>query len=92
MKCITIERTVEAYEVKWLLNIAKEDFSALPIWIKKMYQENKILFGGSAIRVETRGYIEDLDNQHVLFRHQNGDVEGLLIGEFYSIYKDQICG
>lgn len=88
MKCITIERTVDAYEVAWLLKNAKENFTALPVWVKKMHQENKLLFGGSSIRVETRGYIEDLDKQHVLFRHDNGDVEGLLIDQFYSLYKD----
>ncbi|WP_436462981.1 hypothetical protein [Acinetobacter seifertii] len=92
MKCITIERTVDAYEVAWLLKSAKENFAALPAWVKKMHQENKLLIGGSSINVRTKYYIEDVDKQHVLFRHENGDVEALLITEFYSLYKDAICG
>ncbi len=92
MKCITIERTVDAYEVAWLLKIAKENFANLPVWVKKMHQENKFLIGGSSVRVHTRDYIEELDKQHVLFRHDNGDVEALLITEFYDRYKDVICG
>ncbi|WP_114190345.1 hypothetical protein, partial [Acinetobacter baumannii] len=70
----------------------KEDFSTLPAWVKKMHQENKFLIGGSSIRVHTRDYIEELDKQHVLFRHDNGDVEALLIDQFYRLYKDPICG
>jgi hypothetical protein len=92
MKCITIERTVDAYEVAWLLKSAKENFAALPAWVKKMHQENKLLIGGSSIKVHTKYYTEDVDKQHVLFRHENGDVEALLITEFYSLYKDAICG
>lgn len=57
-----------------------------------MHQENKFLIGGSSIRVHTRDYIEELDKQHVLFRHDNGDVEALLIDQFYRLYKDPICG
>ncbi|MGZ2245918.1 hypothetical protein [Acinetobacter baumannii] len=92
MKCIAIERTVDAWHVEALLIRAKEDFSTLPAWVKKMHQENKFLIGGSSIRVHTRDYIEELDKQHVLFRHDNGDVEALLIDQFYRLYKDPICG
>lgn len=92
MKCITIERTVDAWHVEALLIRSKEDFSTLPAWVKKMHQENKFLIGGSSIRVHTRDYIGELDKQHVLFRHDNGDVEALLIDQFYRLYKDPICG
>ncbi|MGK6755737.1 hypothetical protein ACKUV4_018435 [Acinetobacter baumannii] len=34
MKCITIERTVDAWHVEALLIRAKEDFSTLPAWVK----------------------------------------------------------
>ncbi|MDI2694949.1 hypothetical protein QJ497_01985 [Acinetobacter baumannii] len=35
MKCIAIERTVDAWHVEALLIRVKEDFSTLPAWVKK---------------------------------------------------------
>ncbi|MGK6752514.1 hypothetical protein ACKUV4_000100 [Acinetobacter baumannii] len=87
MKCITIERTVDAWHVEALLIRAKKDFSTLPAWVKDAPRK-QVSYWCSSIRVHTRDYIEELNKQHVLFRHDNGDVEALLIDQFYRLYKD----
>ncbi len=43
MKCITIERTVDAWHVEALLIRAKEDFSTLPAWVKRCTKKTSFL-------------------------------------------------
>lgn len=92
MKCRTIEHTVDAYEVKWLLSLAKDNWAALPTWFKKMHQENRILIGGSQIRVETESYLEDAGLGDVIFKNQDGFLEILPEEKFYKLYRDILAG
>ena len=43
MKCIAIERTVDAWHVEALLIRAKEDFSTLPAWVKGCTKKTSFL-------------------------------------------------
>jgi len=92
MKCITIEQTVDAWEVEWLLSLAKSDWAKLPAWFKKMHQDNKIMIGGSRISVETKQFNVTADYLDVLFFKEDGYVDVLPKDEFYKIYKDVVCG
>lgn len=92
MRCRTIEHTVDAFEVEWLLGFAKDNWAALPAWFKKMHQENKILIGGSQIRVETENYLEDAGMGDVLFKNNEGFLEVLPKEKFYKLYKDILSG
>jgi len=92
MRCRTIEHTVDACEVEWLLKFAKENWAALPSWFKKMHQENKILIGGSQIRVETESYLEDAGLCDVVFKNKDGFLEVLPKEKFYKLYQDVLAG
>ncbi|ENU99626.1 hypothetical protein [Acinetobacter variabilis] len=92
MRCRTIEHIVDAYEVEWLLGFAKDNWAALPAWFKKMHQENKILIGGSQIRVETESYLEDAGLGDVLFKNKDGFLEVLPKKKFYKLYQDILAG
>lgn len=92
MRCRTIEHTVDAYEVEWLLGFAKDNWAALPAWFKKMHQENKILIGGSCISVEIDPYRIDARLGDVLFQKQDGCLEVLPKEKFYKLYQDILAG
>lgn len=92
MKCITIEHTVDAWHVEALLIRAKQEWSTLPIWFKKMHQENKVLIGGSKIQVETESFQVEADENDVLFLKPDGFVDVLPKDKFYKVYKDAVCG
>lgn len=92
MKCITIEKQVDAWHVEWLLLKAKQEWSSLPVWFKKMHQENKIMIGGSKIQVETENYNVEADSNDVVFLKDDGFLDVLPKEKFYKIYRDLILG
>ena len=92
MKCITIEKQVDAWHVEALLLRAKQDWASLPTWFKKMHQENKILIGGSKIQVETESFNVEADLNDVVFLKDDGFLDVLPKDKFYKIYRDLIMG
>ncbi|MCH7309200.1 hypothetical protein MMO38_13825 [Acinetobacter sp. NIPH 1852] len=88
MKCITIEHTVDAFEVKRLLDLAKSNWSSLPTWFKQKHQQDKILIGANKLQVETEDYNEEANIDDMVYVKPNGHLGVMPKNKFFELYKD----
>ncbi|WP_198080476.1 hypothetical protein [Acinetobacter calcoaceticus] len=91
MKCITIEHSVDAYEVKELLESAKSNWSSLPTWFKTKHQQDKILIGANKLQVETEDYNEEANIGDMVYLKPNGHLAVMSKDKFFTIYEDAVC-
>ncbi|WP_151859398.1 hypothetical protein [Acinetobacter nosocomialis] len=91
MKCITIEHSVDAYEVKELLESAKSNWSGLPKWFKAKHQQDKIFIGANKLQVETEDYNEEANIGDMVFLKPNGHLAVMSKDKFFTLYKDIVC-
>lgn len=83
----TKQKTVEAESVGAILQLVETDFRSLPDWVKKQYQEQKLFFGFSSIKISQINFLEEARSGDVLVKHESGKLEVLSEHKFFETYE-----
>ena len=74
--------TVQAISVLNALELSKNDWSKLPGWFKKHFQQGNILIGANEILVSAKGFNHWARVEHVILNHCNNSLEVIKQSDF----------
>lgn len=84
----TKHKTVKGISADHLIELAKENWSKFPCWLKKEFQEDKILIGGSIVQVESKGCRYRASGTDMIFINDKGVCRVMKQEDFLEVYED----
>lgn len=85
----TKHKTVKGISANKVLELAQSSFSRLPSWLKKKFQENKLMLGGSVVQVECCGHcLRDAKGTDMIFINDENELNVMNEKEFLEFYED----
>lgn len=87
----TKQKTVKALPVGYILQTAESNFKGLPTWVKKAYQDQKLFFGFSQLRVVEVDWRKDARPGEMLIQCPNKGLFTLKEKEFHELYEDEFA-
>lgn len=85
----TKHKTVKGISADKVLELARSNFSKLPSWLKKKFQENKLMLGGSVVQIECRNHcLQDAMGTDVIFIDDKNELSVMSEKAFFEVYED----
>ncbi|OTG85832.1 hypothetical protein B9T31_09560 [Acinetobacter sp. ANC 4558] len=85
----TKHKTVSGISAEKVISLSKDNWSKLPTWFKKQFQENKIMIGGSVVQVECRDRcLRDAKGTDMIFIDDKNKLSVMNEKEFLEVYED----
>ncbi len=88
MKFQTKMHEVDAISVKNITKLASEDFSKLPVWIKKKFEESCLFIGKRCVVVDDVYHCEIAKEHDVLILYTEKRIEVMTNKDFFERYED----
>lgn len=89
MKFQTKVKTVDAAPVSELLKLAQEDWSKLPTWFKKEYQQGNIFIGSNKLCVEDINFRYEASEGFMLILTLGKGLSVMEEHKFFENYENQ---
>lgn len=88
MKFQTKMHEVSAISVERVVSLAASDFSKLPVWIKKKFEESCLFIGKHHVVVHDKYHCEIADKDGVLIFNSSKQIEVMSKKDFFDRYED----
>lgn len=87
----TKHKEVKAINASLVLHLAANNWSQLPTWFKKKFQDNKIMIGGTVVQIETDHGLVDAGSDDMVFMDDKRALHVMKEKEFHENYEDIFC-
>lgn len=85
----TKHKTVKGISADKVLELAQGSFSKLPSWLKKKFQENQLMLGGTAVQIEgSDRCLVDATGTDIIFINGKNELNVMKEKDFLDVYED----